>query len=1437
MKRFTKIFVAVLAGAFALSCATDLTEDLGVKVDGGQTTEITLSLEESRTQLGEKAGNLYPLYWSEGDKISVNGVESAEAAISSSNPATATFTIDGSLATPYCIAYPAAPAGKVLFADQQTHAGNNSFGTGVSTMYAYGESAGVQLNHLTGVLKIGVTGSKTLVMAQISNVDRAPIAGAFDINFETGEVTATESSKEVITYNIPITADSEGLALSAEPQYIHVAVPAGTYDELYVTLYDDQGGVMYATVKADDNKPLAAGKVREFSNAIAYEPNAEVLVVKDKASLLNFASQAATLTKDVLFVADVDMTGEVWTPIEGYAGTINGNGYAIKGMTAPLFGTSSVSIKGLHLVDANIVTNDLPACGAFVCKATANDNVAPVIEHCSVSGSYTIENKNYVATTKDSKVEFLYGAIVGWSLGVDIKDCVNNATYTIKQVVNPATEVMTLALPGGIVGLVNAYTRTDKSKVYADIDGCINRGAITIHDTTQPEGAGKVAYWMGGIIGYVRAANVDGAYIANCVNDAPINVVDLNSFANQYTQIGGIVGNIEYLASNAYEISDCENTANGDISVSGAGGHMYIGGIAGYNYSCAHKNITNRGDMNISANFTNNLFVAGCLASPGLHDSEGKHKYTAEKVNNYGKITVTGSGTTLYVGGVMGRGSQGDLTDCHNYGEVTVTPVIEATTSINMGGFEAVGVGDGDAGTNTNCSNEAPVTLDVTGVKDLKTLLYAGYSGYCHHSLASCTNSGTVTLKGTANLTTKALLEDTTTDSNYNIGGLAGYKAAKGITNSTNTGKLVFDVDWKYDGTGDATTTPVAEVKDDAGTVTTPAVTAATNGAPIVFIGGMAGRTHQAIGATNLQSGKIIFNGSSDTFKGFIAIGGVTGVNIYSTEGFTNEGNIHVTGNHCRLHIGGCNGYIHRYSQKAILKNSTNSGNIYIGIDEKKSVVPTTFTVGPYIGGITGSALSSIQGCSNSGNIEWNASMTAEATSSPHIAGCIGYAQKVGSLAIDTTFSDLTNSGDITVKGDLGKCELKVGGIAGYVYASSTQNNLYNKGNIDIEITGGTGHHRVGGIAYGIRNAISDCVNDGNITIKGTFAKSLYVGGIVMNANGYARTNLTNNGDILVDAATINTDCFVGGMCYDLANGNITYSNCHNTGDITVTNKCHVKGSIALGGLIAKFATEKERKTFKACSNSGNVTSGAKNNGATRLGGLIGYQSAGTIMISEGFVNSGNVTHTGSTDGADAIYVAGVAGYISEAAAITYEASGVTNTWTGEIVNTGTMSIAGTSMGGKCYIAGIVGSLNTNSLPATAHYVNTGKLVLSGSTGSKNGVRGPLYMGGIVGLSTNSSVENAEVHCTIEAVEDGDLGMIFGTPRSETVVAKNCKIGGVIRTVSTYENSQGDTVTGLHDNPVITAENFHEHIYAGTTDWSGVTDYDGCSFLSVKPTI
>ena len=60
MKKLAKLFLVVASGMFAFSCVQDATEDLGVKIEEqkGGVYEVSISLEESRTQLGEKVDGL-----------------------------------------------------------------------------------------------------------------------------------------------------------------------------------------------------------------------------------------------------------------------------------------------------------------------------------------------------------------------------------------------------------------------------------------------------------------------------------------------------------------------------------------------------------------------------------------------------------------------------------------------------------------------------------------------------------------------------------------------------------------------------------------------------------------------------------------------------------------------------------------------------------------------------------------------------------------------------------------------------------------------------------------------------------------------------------------------------------------------------------------------------------------------------------------------------------------------------------------------------------------------------------------------------------------------------------------------------------------------------------------------------------------------------------
>ena len=107
MKNLAKIFITVVAGMLAFSCVTDTTEDQAVQLGTGQTT-LSISLDGTRTHLGENTGDGYPLYWSAGDKVAVNGYTSAEIASQYVGTSGAEFTFNTSeLGDTYNLVYPA----------------------------------------------------------------------------------------------------------------------------------------------------------------------------------------------------------------------------------------------------------------------------------------------------------------------------------------------------------------------------------------------------------------------------------------------------------------------------------------------------------------------------------------------------------------------------------------------------------------------------------------------------------------------------------------------------------------------------------------------------------------------------------------------------------------------------------------------------------------------------------------------------------------------------------------------------------------------------------------------------------------------------------------------------------------------------------------------------------------------------------------------------------------------------------------------------------------------------------------------------------------------------------------------------------------------------------------------------------------------------------
>ena len=109
----------------------------------------------------------------------------------------------------------------------------------------------------------------------------------------------------------------------------------------------------------------------------SYDFAVEVSTATDLATAL--ATSGTTITLG----ADIDCTG--WTTVDSFSGTLDGKGYKIENLDAPLFGTitGDIAISNLVVKDAN-VTATAETCGILLKSVTAA-NLA--VENVTFTGS------------------------------------------------------------------------------------------------------------------------------------------------------------------------------------------------------------------------------------------------------------------------------------------------------------------------------------------------------------------------------------------------------------------------------------------------------------------------------------------------------------------------------------------------------------------------------------------------------------------------------------------------------------------------------------------------------------------------------------------------------------------------------------------------------------------------------------------------------------------------------------------------------------------------------------------------------------------------------------------------------------------------------------------------------------------------------------------
>ena len=288
--------ILALAASLFIGCQRDETCDLSHSAVA--TLSVSLS-NTSRTSLGEKSGDNYPVYWSEGDNLVVNGVKSNSIVINSEDKSRATFTFGATLDLPYHITHPytastTANAAKVEFPAEQSYI-KGSFDKNCAPMCGYvaESSNNISLKHLAGILRIAIRAKEgvatTLKMVEISS--NKPLAGVFGVDCQSATITPTNDCENTITYTLPA-----NFALSATTDsYLYIAVPSGDIGDCKLTFHDSKGDTMVANWNGANVK---AGIVREFKSiafvksdsSISLEPmhESEGEWIDDKATVQGY---------------------------------------------------------------------------------------------------------------------------------------------------------------------------------------------------------------------------------------------------------------------------------------------------------------------------------------------------------------------------------------------------------------------------------------------------------------------------------------------------------------------------------------------------------------------------------------------------------------------------------------------------------------------------------------------------------------------------------------------------------------------------------------------------------------------------------------------------------------------------------------------------------------------------------------------------------------------------------------------------------------------------------------------------------------------------------------------------------------------------------------------------------------------------------------------
>ena len=1145
MKKIYSYISLVALAAFSAGCAKELVNPEDQLTDSNKqeelvSGELTVQLSvpasaQTKTVLGVKNGDSYPVYWSPEDVVTLNGTAATEFTPSDDNrSATAKFKL-ASLKAPYNFLYGgvSGTSDQVSFPATQNYVADG-FDPAAMPMYASlaSRTDNVTFSHVGSLLRFSFTGTNKLSSITLTAADNSKsLSGNFTIGSNNGVLNGTltpVSGNASLLYSF-----GEDKQLSQTPFVFYIAVPAGSYPGgIVLDVIDNEAGHMIVKVM-ESNETIAAGKVREFENVV-YEPEKEanLILINSDATLQQFATRVAAgeIYLNARVAANFTATS-AWTPVADYKGIFDGNGKTISGLTQPLFNNLGGVIRNLTL-NSNITATaaDDTNWGIFTKTLVPSAEVDDVagLYNCTAKGSLTFTPS--AALAKDSQI----GGLVGNNRGGTVSSCTNEATVTMGESGDTHSSQVSL---GGVVG------RTQKGgdlSTQGDISNCTNNGSVVCNAKLSKN------IYIGGVLGFQVEKK---EYISGCVNNGLVKLGSTFS-TSESIQLGGVIG----LGKGTIE--SCSNSSSAEItteagSTGGNASDYYIGvgGVVGRisREDGTYSGLTNAGTINfnttgedawiggIVGRFNEGAGMSGATNSGSINCSAVTDCYTyiggiAARItkpltdchSTGGTITYTGANTkaTLYIGGITGYTNAAiEISNCSSAMTLNIGGAFDSSSDGYFGTGGVVGNIANDEATLVNCSN----TGDINWSQQISAKGYSflgGVAGRSQGVISGCSNSGTVTFSGKNSA------------QNPYIGGIVGTNSnvsGDRILNCTNSGNIVINT--------------------------------STQSNKYIFVGGIAGRGYGNTVATN--SGKIDVVQLKCTRLNLGGLIGESNGTISAGSKNLAEGDITVTG----LTISG--DYIRLGGVAGInlgTVTADNAGDVIL-TDEatsKKSI---------FIGGVVGRGEAPIEGCTNTGNVSNGCSMTT-AESYTQVGGVVGYNNG------DSPLSDCHNTGAVSNSGN-STGFLYVGGVTSEsdsdIENSTNTGSVNNSGESGGSYSDGKKCHNtsVGGVS-GVCSAITvtACYNTGAVSNTAYAGGGIFVGGVVGKSSNGTYVTCYNTGEVSNSGKAYDSlvccDVAIGGFAgYLTGNANTltgteTAYN-YNSGAVSETSE---SGYLGVGGCV-----------------------------------------------------------------------------------------------------------------------------------------------------------------------------------------------------------------------------------------------------------------------------